>query len=189
MYFSIPNLLTLGRIGVIPIILGLFYLEKPWVTSLQVTLFILACLTDYLDGYVARTYHQTSPLGRILDPLADKLLTTLTFFMLAGFGWIERDLLLLPALIIAREIAIPGLREILEECPEKILHVSQLAKWKTALQMVVIASLLFNSREGRFEWLTVLNYYGLWLASFITVLSGYLYWKNSPSLNRNEEEA
>lgn len=179
MWYSIPNFLTFGRIGVIPFIVGLFYVEGPWPIWIRTALFILACITDYLDGYVARTYDQVSLLGRFLDPLADKLLVVLTLVMLVGFQSIGGLLLIPVILMIAREIAIPGLREVVQDVTLS-LRVSILAKWKTALQMIVLTLFIMDDHSLAFAPLRFYGACGLWMAAFLTLWSGYLYWEEMP---------
>ena len=127
---GLPNLLTLLRIVFIPIVGALFYLQSSTGHYIAAALFILACVTDYLDGYYARIYHQVTDLGRFLDPIADKLLICSTLLLLVGFDQIK-GLSLIPAIVIlCREILVSGLREYLAEA-HLSLPVSALAKWKT----------------------------------------------------------
>jgi cardiolipin synthase len=141
-------------------------------------------LTDYLDGYVARAYNQVSSLGRFLDPLADKLLVVLTLVMLVGSQTIKGSLILPVLLMIAREIAIPSLRDLVQE-HATLLKVSLLAKWKTALQMGVITFFLLDDQSPAMEPFRLYGALGLWAAAWLTVWSGYLYgrqvvWGKSP---------
>ncbi len=141
MLTSLPNLLTLSRIVVIPILVGLFYVEGVWVRWLVCVIFTAACITDYFDGYVARAWQQVSPLGRFLDPIADKLLVAAILIMLAAFDRLS-GVTLLPALVIlCREITVSGLREFLAQLRVR-MPVSRLAKWKTVIQMVAIGFLI-----------------------------------------------
>jgi len=175
---TIPNVLTLCRIVLIPIIMAAFYTENHmgrWVAMLA---FVSACFTDFLDGYVARLWSQTSKFGQFLDPIADKLLVASTLLMLVGFGRI-RPLSFLPAIIIlCREILVSGLREFLSGLQVR-MPVSTLAKWKTAVQMIAISFLLIGdiSPFGR-----IVNLAGeglLWIAALLTLVTGYAYLQSS----------
>lgn len=180
MLASLPNVLTLARIAVIPLLVGLFYVESLWALWVRIGFFIAACLTDYLDGYIARACQTISDLGQILDPLADKLLVVLTLFMLTGFGPI-RGIFLIPALlIVARELCIPGLRQMMSVRNVPVFSVSPLAKIKTGVQMITL-TLLMCDRSGLPDILITLGLWGLWFSAFLTCLSGYFYWKETPS--------
>ena len=177
---NIPNLLTLIRIWAIPAIVATFFIEKAWASWLGVVLFIIAGVTDYMDGYLARHLNQLSRFGRILDPIADKLLVGSILIMLA---WQQRlpEIMVLPAVVIlCREILVSGLREFLAEikvgCP-----VTRLAKWKTACQMVALPVLMVcdPSVSGCFyKFFTVVGSVALWGAAILTVMTGYDYWKS-----------
>jgi CDP-diacylglycerol--glycerol-3-phosphate 3-phosphatidyltransferase len=111
MLTSLPNLLTLSRIGLIPVLLLLLYLNEPWARWTALVLFTLAGVTDWLDGYLARNRGQVSSIGRFLDPIADKLLISAVILLLVAVDSIT-GLVLLPALVIlCREILVSGLRE------------------------------------------------------------------------------
>ncbi|MBO7484209.1 MAG: CDP-diacylglycerol--glycerol-3-phosphate 3-phosphatidyltransferase [Alphaproteobacteria bacterium] len=177
---NIPNLLTLIRIWAIPAIVMTFFIEGAWASWLGVALFIVAGITDYMDGYLARHLNQLSRFGRILDPIADKLLVGSILIMLA---WQQRlpEIMVLPAVVIlCREILVSGLREFLAEikvgCP-----VTRLAKWKTACQMVALPVLMVCDPRvsGCFYRLfTVVGSVALWGAAILTVMTGYDYWKS-----------
>ena len=172
MLFNLPNFLTLSRIFVIPVIVGLFYLNGDGARWVALTLFILAGITDYLDGYFARRWAQISPLGRFLDPIADKLLVAAVILILVAkdqiAGWV-----VLPALIIlCREVLVSGLREFLALANVSV-PVSQLAKWKTLLQMVALGFLLIGNTAD--PWVTRVGEVGLWIAAALTIITGYDY--------------
>jgi cardiolipin synthase len=141
MLTSLPNLLTLSRIGLIPVLLLLLYLNEPWARWTALVLFTLAGVTDWLDGYLARNRGQVSSIGRFLDPIADKLLVSAVILLLVAVDSIT-GLVLLPALVIlCREILVSGLREYLAEIQVPV-PVSNLAKWKTVIQMVALGFLI-----------------------------------------------
>jgi cardiolipin synthase len=178
MFDNAPNLITLIRILLIPVVVGLFYLDKPLGYLAAAALFIIACLTDFLDGYLARTYKQVTSVGSFLDPLADKLLVAAVLMMLAGFGRLP-GIALIPAIIIlCREILVSGLREFLGKVNAE-LPVTDLAKWKTGLQMTSLGCLIIADPDSIFSFAIYIGLTGLWLAAILTVISGYDYLKQS----------
>src|SRR5437899_9413404 len=128
------NILTLSRIVAIPLVVACFWLDRGWSQWLSMILFVIAAVTDWFDGYFARRYHQISRLGRFLDPIADKLLVAAALLMLVDSGQLSGIHVLAALIILAREILVSGLREFLAELRIGV-PVSQLAKWKTAVQM------------------------------------------------------
>jgi cardiolipin synthase len=171
---SVPNALTLFRILVIPVVMGFFYLESEIGSWIAAICFLIACITDYLDGYFARTLHQETHLGSFLDPLADKLLIASTLLMLAGFGRIQ-GLSLIPAVIIlCREILVSGLREFLAQTAVS-LPVTTLAKWKTTLQMLALGFLILGDPFPEILPLPQFSILALWLSALLTLLTGYDY--------------
>lgn len=174
MLFNLPNFLTLSRIFVIPVIVGLFYLRGDEVRWLALALFILAGITDYFDGYFARRWAQISPLGRFLDPIADKLLVAAVILILVAkdliTGWV-----VLPALIIlCREVLVSGLREFLAQANVGV-PVSRLAKWKTMLQMVALGFLIVGDTGPDAVPVQMIGEVGLWIAALLTLVTGYDY--------------
>lgn len=175
----LPNILTLLRIGTIPLIVGLFFWNHVLSVWLATTLFIGACITDYVDGYLARSFNKTSRLGRILDPLADKLLVTTLLLLLTGSGMIQ-GVSLIPALIILlREMFVSGLRECLGDVKGALPVGSLLSKWKTALQMVSLCFFLISRHGVIFAPFKVLGVASLWGAAFLSFVTGYRYFKTS----------
>ncbi|MBM3468764.1 MAG: CDP-diacylglycerol--glycerol-3-phosphate 3-phosphatidyltransferase [Alphaproteobacteria bacterium] len=174
---SVPNLLTLSRIALIPIIVAAFYTENSlgrWIATLA---FICGCLTDFLDGYVARLWSQTSKFGQFLDPVADKLLVASTLLMLVGFGRIQ-PLSFFPAIVIlCREILVSGLREYLSN-NQIPMPVTALAKWKTMAQMMAISLLLIGNTTPLGDFVCNVGEVLLWLAALLTLITGYSYLKS-----------
>ncbi len=171
---NLPNLLTLFRIAVIPGLVVLFYFETTFASWLACGLFSLAAITDFLDGYIARARKQQSAFGRFLDPVADKLLVASALLMMVAFGQIS-GLVILPALVIlCREITVSGLREYLAGLQVGV-PVSQLAKWKTTLQMVAIAVLIVGDNGPWNIPLVEIGEAGLWIAAALTIVTGYDY--------------
>lgn len=177
---NIPNLLTLFRIWAIPGIVATFFFPGAFWAWFGVVLFALAGISDYLDGYLARHWNQLSRFGRVLDPIADKLLVGALLLMLAYTARLG-DWGIIPAVVIlCREILVSGLREFLAEikvgCP-----VTRLAKWKTACQMVALPMLMVaepNFSGAYANALYTLGQIALWGAAILTVMTGYDYWKS-----------
>ncbi len=174
MLFRLPNLLTLSRIAVIPLLLASFYLPGDLSSWVPLGLFMAAGITDFFDGYLARRNKQTSNLGRFLDPVADKLLVSAAILFLVGVDRIS-DWLLIPAVIIlCREIMVSGLREYLAELRIG-MPVSRLAKWKTAAQILALCFLLGGPAvQSHFDALFVGSVL-LWIAGLLTMWTGYDY--------------
>jgi cardiolipin synthase len=174
MLTSLPNLLTLLRIVIIPVLVPLFYLEGAYPRWLACGLFGLAAITDYFDGYLARHRNEVSPLGRFLDPIADKLLVAAVILMLVGRGGIE-GVVILPALVIlCREILVSGLREYLAEIRVP-MPVSNLAKWKTVIQMFALGFLIVGDTGPAVLPVQTIGEVGLWIAALLTFITGYDY--------------
>jgi len=171
---NLPNILSMSRIAAIPLLVALLFLEGDFWRWTALVLFVLACVTDFFDGYIARRLHLVSPLGRFLDPIADKLLVAATILILVATqhiaGWV-----ILPALVIlCREILVSGLREFLAEVRVG-MPVSILAKWKTLVQMVALGFLVLGpAGPSAFSCQTVGEAL-LWLAAVLTLVTGYDY--------------
>ena len=171
---SLPNLLTLSRIVIVPLLIALFYVPGDAVRWISCGLFVGACFTDFLDGYLARSRSQQSKLGRFLDPVADKLLVAATILMLVAFGQIS-GLTVLPAVVIlCREILVSGLREFLAGLQVGV-PVSRLAKWKTTIQMIAISFLLVGDAGPDAIPIAGIGAVGLWVAAALTFITGYDY--------------
>lgn len=174
MITTVPNLLTLFRIAVIPGIVALFFLESALGSWIACGLFALAGITDFFDGYIARATGQQSDFGRFLDPVADKLLVSSAILMMVGFGQIA-GLVILPALIIlCREILVSGLREYLAGLRIGV-PVSHLAKWKTTIQMVAIGVLIVGDSGPAAVPVREAGETLLWIAAALTLITGYDY--------------
>jgi cardiolipin synthase len=166
-----PNLLTISRIAAIPALVAAFYIPGNIGMLATCAIFVLAAVTDYLDGYLARSWSIQSQLGRMLDPIADKLLVGAAILMLVHFDRAP----ILPALVIlCREILVSGLREFLAEV-QVGLPVSRLAKWKTGVQMTAIGFLLAGSAAPWWAFAEQVGGYGLWIAAVLTLITGFDY--------------
>jgi cardiolipin synthase len=179
MLTDLPNVLTLSRIAAIPLIVVLAALRNPYADWAACGVFAVAGITDYLDGHFARSRRQLSDFGRMLDPIADKLLVAATLMMLVG----ERRLSpagLFPALVILlREIMVSGLREYLAG-RRLSLPVTKLAKWKTGFQMGALGALLAGNAAARVAhmgWLpaSAIGEAMLWVAAILTLMTGWDY--------------
>jgi cardiolipin synthase (CMP-forming) len=173
---ALPNILTYGRILAVPAIVGcLFFIPGNVGRWAALGLFVVACFTDWLDGYLARVWHQQSALGQMLDPIADKLLVGSTLLILTHDNTINGWHIWAAVIILCREILVSGLREFLAELNVKI-HVTQMAKWKTTLQMIALGTLLSGAAGDRLlPGTTTAGLMLLWLAALLTLLTGYDY--------------
>jgi cardiolipin synthase len=174
MFTSLPNLLTISRIVVIPALIAAFYLPGDLANWITFGLFAAAGVTDYFDGALARSRGITSAFGRFLDPVADKLLVAATIVMLVAVDRIV-DWHILPGLVIlCREILVSGLREHLSELKVGV-PVTKLAKWKTTVQFVALAVLLVGDAGWSVLYPMELGLVLLWIAGLLTVATGYDY--------------
>jgi cardiolipin synthase len=174
MLTKLPNLLTLSRIAVIPLMVGTFYLPEGYSQWLACGLFAAAGVTDYLDGHFARRWKQHSEIGRFLDPIADKLLVGAALFMLAAFARISPTAILPALVILSREILVSGLREYLAGLRVRV-PVSRLAKWKTGIQMTSIGFLLVGNAGPEILPVQDIGEVLLWIAALLTLVTGYDY--------------
>ena len=180
--FALPNLLTYGRIAAVPLVVGCMFYSQVfqgglWLRWLALAIFIAAGVTDLLDGYFARLWGQQSPLGRMLDPIADKLLVSSCLLMLAGDGTILGWSLWAAIVILCREILVSGLREFLAELHVGV-PVSRLAKAKTAMQLVAVGFLIAG--EAGDQVLAITTLIGLtllWLSAILTLYTGLDYFR------------
>ncbi|MDQ6981517.1 MAG: CDP-diacylglycerol--glycerol-3-phosphate 3-phosphatidyltransferase [Mariprofundus sp.] len=170
MKWTISNQLTIGRVLIIPVFMVAFLIPGDLGHWLSGILFIIAALTDYLDGYLARLRNEVTPFGRFLDPVADKLLVASALVLLVSADMAPA---LLAVIIIGREITIGALREWLAQ-RATIVHVSLIAKWKTAIQLIAISTLLLHVDIFGLP-LHLIGLILLWFAAFLTLWSGYEY--------------
>lgn len=179
MLTDLPNVLTLSRIAAIPLLVALVAIRAPWSDAAACLLFIAAGITDWLDGRIARSRRQFSELGRMLDPIADKLLVGASLMVLAGFGRLPLWSLYPAIVILLREILVSGLREHLAG-RRVSLPVTRLAKWKTGFQMGALGVLLAGDTTAHLlglDWLPVglIGALMLWLAALLTLVTGWDY--------------
>lgn len=172
--WSIPNLVTILRISLIPIFVLIFYCPFEWHYLASAFLFGLAAITDWLDGFLARKLRQISPFGTFLDPVADKLIVAVALVLLVQSH--PKAYLAIPAaIIISREIAISALREWMAELGKrKEIAVQWVSRCKTAAQMISILLLLFENPKN-VSWFTILGYGLLYIAVLLTLWSMFIY--------------
>ena len=180
--FALPNLLTYGRIVAVPVVVGCMYWQAIlgyglWLRWVAFAVFVVAGITDVLDGYVARMWAQQSTFGRMLDPIADKLLVSSCLLMLAADDTIRGWALWAAIVILCREILVSGLREYLAELRVSV-PVTALAKWKTFLQLVAVGFLIAGEAGDRiFPFTTQTGLVLLWLSAVLTLYTGWDYFR------------
>ncbi|KQR73349.1 CDP-diacylglycerol--glycerol-3-phosphate 3-phosphatidyltransferase [Rhizobium sp. Leaf384] len=180
--YNIPNLLTYGRILAVPLIVLCFFIEGKLQSSdiarwTALGLFAVASITDFFDGYLARIWKQTSNIGRMLDPIADKLLVASVLLLVAADGTIAGWSIWAAIIILCREILVSGLREYLAALKVSV-PVTRIAKWKTTIQMVAIAFLLAGPAGDKvLPYTTEMGIALLWIAAAITLYTGYDYFR------------
>ncbi|MBB4065529.1 CDP-diacylglycerol--glycerol-3-phosphate 3-phosphatidyltransferase [Gellertiella hungarica] len=182
--YNIPNLLTYGRILAVPLIVLCFFIEGKLQSSdfarwAALVIFVVASITDFFDGYLARIWNQTSNIGRMLDPIADKLLVATCLLLMAAdtektiAGWS----LWAAIIILCREILVSGLREYLAELKVSV-PVTRIAKWKTTVQMLSLAFLLAGPAGDKvLPYTTQFGIFLLWVAALLTIYTGYDYFR------------
>ena len=187
---ALPNILTYARIAAVPVVVACMYWQALlggglWLRWVALAIFIAAGITDFLDGYFARMWGQQSTFGRMLDPIADKLLVASCLLMLAVDATIKGPTIWAAIVILCREILVSGLREYLAELRVSV-PVTQLAKWKTAVQLVAVGFLLAGPAGDNVmsAWLghatAVITDIGiglLWLSALVTLYTGYDYFR------------
>ena len=180
--YSLPNLLTYARIVCVPLVVLCFFLEgslrsPDYARWTSLVIFVIASITDYFDGYLARAWKQTSTIGRMLDPIADKLLVAAALLLLAADGTIAGWTLWAAIVILCREILVSGLREYLAELKVSV-PVTRLAKWKTTIQMVALGILLAGPAGDKLiPGVTAVGIACLWAAAIVTLYTGYDYFR------------
>lgn len=185
--WNLPNILTYGRIVAVLLvaalllwndraaaITGLGVLSARWIA---LGIFVVAAITDFFDGYLARRWHQQSSLGRMLDPIADKVLVAVVLLVLCGDQILRGGHVWAAIIILAREVLVSGLREYLGQLSVSV-PVTQIAKWKTTVQMVAIGLLIAGpAGDLIIPGITKLGVAGLWIAAALTLYTGYDYFR------------
>lgn len=184
---TLPNALTVARILAVPVLIAVFYLPMPAAAWAALAVFVAASVTDYVDGWLARRWNQLSDFGKVLDPIADKLLVAAALFMLAAFDRLSVPSIVAAIAILGREILVSGLREFL--AGRASLPVTLLAKWKTAVQMAALAVLLVApAAPWGLPWQRI-GEIGLWIAAVLTLVTGWGYLRQGLVFMRAKPDA
>lgn len=179
---SLPNILTYGRILSVPLVVLCFFADGHFKSSnaarwWALIIFLIASISDFFDGYLARIWHQTSAFGRMLDPIADKMLVSACLLLLAADHTIAGWTLWAAIIILCREILVSGLREYLAELKVGV-PVSKLAKWKTSLQLIALSFLLLGpAGEKILPPIINIGCILLWIAAILTLITGWDYFR------------
>ncbi|MFZ0609666.1 MAG: CDP-diacylglycerol--glycerol-3-phosphate 3-phosphatidyltransferase [Xanthobacteraceae bacterium] len=177
---TLPNILTYGRIVAVPLVVGCMFWQNIlhgglWLRWVALAIFAAAAISDFLDGYFARIWAQQSSLGRMLDPIADKLLVGSCLLMLAAESTIHGWALVAAVIILCREILVSGLREYLAELRVSV-PVTRLAKWKTTLQLIAVGFLICGEAgDAVIPGVTRIGIVLLWLSALFTLYTGWDY--------------
>ncbi len=176
--WQLPNLLTYGRMAAVPVVAAcLFAPDEFTMRWIALAVFVVAGITDFFDGYLARVWQQQSSLGRMLDPIADKLLVAASLLMLVADRSITSYSIWAAIVILCREILVSGLREFLAELRVSV-PVSTVAKWKTTLQLVAIGFLIAGpAGETLIPGTVDIGLVLLWIAAVLTLYTGWDYMK------------
>jgi cardiolipin synthase (CMP-forming) len=177
--WSLPNLLTYGRIVAIPAVVALlFWPRDDWVRWIALSVYAIAAITDFFDGWLARAWSQQSAIGRMLDPIADKLLVAACLLMLVADETIAGWSLWAAIVILCREILVSGLREFLAELKVSV-PVSRVAKWKTLAQLVAVGFLIAGpAGETVLPHTITIGITLLWVAAALTLYTGWDYFNS-----------
>lgn len=175
--WNIPNILTYGRIVAVPVVAGLILYGGDNARWWALGIYVLAAITDFLDGYLARKWQQQSALGRMLDPIADKVLVAVVLLVLAADGILVGGHIWAAIIILAREVLVSGLREFLGELQVSV-PVTQIAKWKTTLQLLAIGFLIAGPAADKvIPYISQAGLVCLWFAAALTLYTGWDYFR------------
>lgn len=175
--WNVPNILTYGRIIAVPVVAGLLLWGGDTSRWVALGIYIVAAITDFLDGYLARKWQQQSALGRMLDPIADKVLVSIVLLVLAADGALVGGHIWAAIIILAREVLVSGLREFLGELRVSV-PVTKIAKWKTTVQLLAIGFLIAGPTGDKFiPHTTQIGIVFLWVAAALTLYTGYDYFR------------
>ena len=177
---NIPNILTVLRIIFIPVIIICMEINNPYYSWLALGFYVIACLSDFLDGYLARKLEIESNFGRFLDPIADKILVVAMLIILLDNDKISGFFVYPTLIIIIREILVSGLRDFFWDSSESLI-VTKLSKWKTLIQMSSLGFLIVSDNFAT-EFILYTGNFGLTLASIFTIYTGYIYFKKNMKL-------
>jgi CDP-diacylglycerol---glycerol-3-phosphate 3-phosphatidyltransferase len=174
---SLPNMLTYGRLLAVPLVAGLILWGGDAARWTALALFIGAAITDFFDGYLARRWAQQSAIGRMLDPIADKVLVAAVLLVLAADRTIEDAHLWAAVIILSREVLVSGLREFLAELRVSV-PVTKVAKWKTTVQLIAVGFLIAGPAGDKLvPYVSEFGLFCLWIAAALTLYTGYDYFR------------
>ena len=173
---NLPNSISTGRIALVPVLAAILYVDSPTMRWFALLVYTIGCVSDFLDGYLARREKQISELGRMLDPVADKLLVVTVIFMLVITQRLEGINLVAALIILLREFLVSALREFLADLRMR-MHVTGAAKWKTALQMLALGFFIVGDAAPKniVSFVSIAGTTLLWAAATISVTSGIGY--------------
>ncbi len=175
--WNLPNILTYGRIVAVPVVAGLLMLGGNNARWAALAIFVLAAITDFFDGYLARKWQQQSSLGRMLDPIADKVLVAVVLLVLSADGILFGGHIWAAIIILSREVLVSGLREYLGELRVSV-PVTRIAKWKTAVQLLAVGFLIAGpAGDTVVPYVTQTGIGMLWIAAALTLYTGYDYFR------------
>jgi cardiolipin synthase (CMP-forming) len=175
--WNLPNILTYGRIAAVPAVAGLLMWGGHQARWAALAIFVVAAITDFFDGYLARKWQQQSSLGKMLDPIADKVLVAVVLLVLCGDQILLGGHVWAAIIILAREVLVSGLREFLGQLRVSV-PVTQIAKWKTTVQLVAIGFLIAGpAGDTIIPGITKVGIVGLWVAAGLTLYTGYDYFR------------
>ena len=175
--WNLPNILTYGRIAAVPVVAGLLMWGGDSARWAALAIYIVAAITDFFDGYLARLWKQQSSLGRMLDPIADKVLVAVVLLVLSADGILFGGHIWAAIIILSREVLVSGLREYLGELRVSV-PVTKIAKWKTTVQLVSIGFLIAGpTGDTVVPHVTTVGIAMLWIAAGLTLYSGYDYFR------------
>jgi cardiolipin synthase (CMP-forming) len=185
--WNVPNVLTYGRIVIIPLVAGLLMWpgdrNDDTARWIALALFIIAAITDFFDGFLARRWHLTSSLGRMLDPIADKVLVAVVLLVLSADGILRGGHIWAAVIILSREVLVSGLREYLGQLRVSV-PVTKIAKYKTTVQLVALGFLIAGPAGDKllgaweiYHVVTRIGIFGLWIAAALTLYTGWDYFR------------
>jgi CDP-diacylglycerol--glycerol-3-phosphate 3-phosphatidyltransferase/cardiolipin synthase len=175
--WNLPNILTYGRIVAVPLVAGLLMWDTNAARWTAFGIYVAAAITDFFDGYLARKWQQQSSLGRMLDPIADKVLVAVVLLVLSASPILSGGHLWAAIIILSREVLVSGLREYLGELQVSV-PVTKIAKWKTTAQLIAIGFLIAGpAGETIIPYLTKFGLGLLWIAAALTLYTGYDYFR------------
>ena len=175
--WNLPNVLTYGRIIAVPVVAGLLMYGGFTARWVALGIYVVAAITDFFDGYLARKWQQQSSLGVMLDPIADKVLVSVVLLVLSADGILFGGHIWAAIIILAREVLVSGLREYLGALQVSV-PVTKIAKWKTAVQLLAIGFLIAGpAGDSVFPYITKIGIVGLWIAAALTLYTGYDYFR------------